>query len=579
MKSTWRTNRLSFLACLLVILVFVLYRVNYIESKPDKPFTATTWDALGYYMYLPSVLIYQDATQLKWFPDIEKKYQVTGGKLYQANKYENGNYVFKYLGGVAIMQLPFFLVGHAVALNTNYPADGFSKPYQFAVVFGAIIWFIIALFVLRGLLVRYFKDEAVAAGLLLLGLASNLIQYVSVDSSMSHAFIFPLYAFVLYTTIRWHKTPSFLWAALTGLVIGLATISRPTEAIMLFIPLLWDTHTREAAGAKWKKVREKLSHVFGTIFFCFVGVLPQLIYWKIASGSFVYNVGSKWYFLTPFFRVLFGFENGWFVYTPVAILFVAGLFFIKKYPFRKSFVTFCLLNIWIIIAWADWKYGGTYSTRALVQSYPVFAFPLVAITERIISTKWKYLFYLIGIYLIGVNLFQVWQYNRTIIHYRDMNRQYYTHVYLNPNPQPLDISLLDTREYLYEPENYKEHEIASFDTVKKINQGENPNFKILEAQLDENPKPQWIKVEASLNAYKGYYNGFLCCELSGGGMTKLSKVRLFNPISEAKAFNDYAFFIEVPEKNSWETVSVFIQADGGFDGTVRQCKIIAFRHN
>jgi hypothetical protein len=96
-------------------------------------------------------------------------------------------------------------------------------------------------------------------------------------------------------------------------------------------------------------------------------------------------MGSKWYFLFPFFRVLFGFENGWFVYTPITILFVLGFFFIKEYPFRKAVIAFCLLNIWIIISWSDWKYRGTYSTRALVQSYPVFAFPLTAIITKILS--------------------------------------------------------------------------------------------------------------------------------------------------------------------------------------------------
>ena len=70
-------------------------------------------------------------------------------------------------------------------------------------------------------------------------MATNLPQYVSVDGGMSHAYILPLYVAVLYTTMRWHRKPHVLWASLTGGIIGLATICRPTAAIMLFIPLLW----------------------------------------------------------------------------------------------------------------------------------------------------------------------------------------------------------------------------------------------------------------------------------------------------------------------------------------------------
>ena len=159
---------------------------------------------------------------------------------------------------------------------------------------------------------------------------------------------------------------------------------------MLFIPLLWNTHTKQANKTKWNQVKLNYNHIVYVLMFGFIGVLPQLIYWKYTSGSFIYDVGSKWTFLNPFFRVLFGWENGWFIYTPITILFVVGLFFIKKFPFKNSILVFCLLNIWIIISWFDWKYGATYSTRALVQSYPVFAFPFTAIIERILQKKWRF---------------------------------------------------------------------------------------------------------------------------------------------------------------------------------------------
>ena len=48
-------------------------------------------DSSYYYLYLPATFIYHDTRELKWLPEIDKKYNVTGGKLYQANIAKNNN--------------------------------------------------------------------------------------------------------------------------------------------------------------------------------------------------------------------------------------------------------------------------------------------------------------------------------------------------------------------------------------------------------------------------------------------------------------------------------------------------------
>ena len=169
-----------------------------------------------------------------------------------------------------------------------------------------------------------------------------------VDGGQSHIYIFPLYALILLLTKKWHEKPNPMLAFAIGGTIGLATICRPTEAIMLFIPLLWNTHDPAAAKVKWALVSQYKKHVGLALSGGVLGILPQLIYWKYSSGSFVFDVGSKWYFLYPWFRVLIGFEKGWFIYTPVTIFFVIGFWFMRGMPFRRSVVVFCALNLWII---------------------------------------------------------------------------------------------------------------------------------------------------------------------------------------------------------------------------------------
>jgi hypothetical protein len=406
----------SGIALLIIAFVFIAFRFVHIKNNDVNGYNATSWDALGYYMYLPSVFIYEDVKELQWLPQIDSTYHVTGGHMYQAIQLESGTYTNKYLCGVAVLQLPFFWLGHIIAGVQDYPQDGFSAPYQYSIMFGGIVWVLIGFWVLRKVLRYYFKEEIIALTILFLGLTSNLIQYSSIDGGMSHTYIFPLYALLLLQTIKWHERPSWKSAVLIGATIGLATISRPTELIMLFIPLLWNTTEKTMRKRKWELVWNHKTHLIYCLAGGLIAMLPQFIYWYYTTGSVIYDVGSKWYFLTPWFRVLFGPEKGWFLYTPVAILMIAGFFLMKGQPYKRSILTFCLLNIWIIISWSDWKYGASYSTRALVQSYPVFAFGLACTLAWTWNKKQlKLLLFGLLIFLTWVNFHQLSIYNKGVL--------------------------------------------------------------------------------------------------------------------------------------------------------------------
>jgi len=408
-------NYLSILAVGVILTVFLFQRFAYFTNNDRNGYNATSWDALGYYLYLPSTFIYDDIKELKWFPEKDSIYQMSGGHFYQGIQLENGNYTFKYLSGVAIMETPFFFIGHQIAQWSNEPQDGFSWPYQYAILFGAIFWFSIGLLILRKVLLEYFDEWVTSITLLLLCLTSNLIQYVSVDGAMSHSFIFPLYAAMLWYTIKWHQNPKLKYAFLIGIISGIAVISRPTELIIMFIPLLWKFETTNETETKWQFLKNNKSQLVAVIGGGILGILPQLLYWKYTTGSLIFDVGSKWYFLNPWWRVLFGPEKGWFLYTPIALLMVAGFFFMKDRPFKRSVLTFCLLNIWIIISWSDWKYGASYSTRALTHSYPAFALALACIVEYLWNGRYKWWLPVLGVLLIWLNFAQLKTYNSGIL--------------------------------------------------------------------------------------------------------------------------------------------------------------------
>lgn len=571
-------NILSFIACIFISLVLLQYRIaNSDLNAGHQPLKITEWDAFGYYVYLPAIGIYHDYKELKWLGAIDEQYHVTGGNGWQAIKVENGNYVFKYLGGIALMQLPLFITAHYLAQLYGYPADGFSAPYQYTLGFGLLVYCLLALLLLRVVLLRFFSDLVTAVTLVMVCLATNFIQYAAVDNGQSHGYLFVLYAAVLYTTMKWHERPATGWAVLTGYIVGLATMSRPTEAIMVLIPLLWNTQDKTTAAAKWLLVRNNRKHIVCAAIAGLAGIAPQLIYWKLSTGSFVFDVGSKWDFLNPHFRVLLGWEKGWFIYTPVTLGFVAGLWLIRKFPFRKSVLWFGLLNIYIIIAWHEWRYGGSYATRALVQSYPVFALPFAALLTRLTQAKWRLPVYLVLGYLLCVNLFQTVQYCSTILHYDDMNRKYYGAIYLNPDPTPEDMSLLDNEELLTHEDQYRKAVLGDTSIPGQISFGANGSATLLEQSLSVNSETAaWIKIESRIKAPGCLWQSFMHASFASGKVTKDARVRLFSPISKDTATNTYALYVRIPADYHSGTVRVYLSSASDFRGSVERVRVTRF---
>lgn len=538
-KNTKWSNG-AFLLCLcLVVFVRLVYHTN----NDRNGYNATTYDALGYYAYNPGLFIYGDLTQLEWLPKMDSTYQVTGGEWYQFTREENGNYVCKYLMGVSLLQLPSFFIGHGIALLTDFPADGFSAPYQYAILWGSILWFLFGLWVLKRFLRTYYSDKVVGMTLIALVFATNLIQYVSVDGAMSHVYIFPLYAMLLEVTRRWHVYPKLKWALAIGFIIGLAVISRPTELIMVFIPLFWRMELVQTFGEKRKWLWANKKHLFALMIGGIVGILPQLIYWRMASGDWIYNVGSKWTFLNPWWRVLFGFEKGWFIYTPIVLFFVIGLFFLKKTVYGKGVLVFFLLNIYVVISWFDWQYGASYSTRALTQSYPVLAIGLAAFLARLENKKTFWGFGFLVVILSFINLFQIGQYNRTDLHYRDMNAQYYSAIFLKNHPSILDYSLLDTDEM---PDTNSLWIEGLQCTI--VEKGSYPAYSSPILSEIETSNASWVQSAISLRVAKNFGSGQLVENCyRGDSLLKQKRFRLGLPGYGNGTTNRYQHFVRLPK--------------------------------
>ena len=372
-------------SCLIILATAFIYYPRWEQTKTEA---TLTWDASGYYMYLPAALIYGDLKKLAFFPDIEQKYQ-PGPGMGQAFKHEaSGNYVMKYSMGQAIQFLPWFAVAHIAAPVLGYPADGFSRPYQMAISWGSLLVAMLGLWFARKNLLRYFSDKATAIALFLLTFGSNYLNYTAIDGAMTHNFLFTLYALLIYATIRFYEQPTFRKAVIIGALCGWATLTRPTEIITVLIPLLWNFDKN-----RWRFYLNnwKMLAVAGIV--CAIVASFQAFYWKWATGDWlVYSYqdqGFNWF--KPYFvEVLLGFRAGWLPYSPIMLFAVLGLWRFVRTQRQISMPVIAVLAviIYVTCAWKIWWYGGSLGARAMVQGCALWLFPMAAFAEWILERKW-----------------------------------------------------------------------------------------------------------------------------------------------------------------------------------------------
>lgn len=370
-----------------------------------------SWDVSGYYLYLPALFIYKDIKHCGFKDSMLKNYGPTPNFQQAFLDKTSGNFVMKYTSGQAFLMAPWFFIAHGFATNSsNYPADGFSFPYQICIGLGMLLYALLGLFVLRKVLGLYFKDSTVALVLLALVIGSNYLNYSAIDQAMTHSTLFMLYALIIWTTIHFYKEPKVHKAIILGSLCGFATLIRPTELLSLIIPLLWGVSSPEGLGQRLKFFRINPRYLFVGGIFCLLFIIIQPIYWKAVTGNrIVYSYqdqGFSW--LTPhFYDYTFSYESGWLRYSPMMILSFAGLWvFIRQHKNVYAVVLFFLVNYYVVIAWDVWQYGG----RAMVQSYPVIVFPLAALIEYVNTRRLaKLVFY--PFFGLFIYLNSWWTYN------------------------------------------------------------------------------------------------------------------------------------------------------------------------
>ncbi len=392
------------------------------------------WDSDCYYLYLPATFIHHDLFALRWLE------RIPPGRAPDNYRFGQGVHPGKDADhrcnkctlGVALSELPFFLVAHAWMRATDPAhADGYAPIYQLSVAVASAVWAAAGLLVLGRFLRRRFGDGVCAAVLLALGLGTNLFFYASYAGGMAHPWLFFLCAALLHLADRWHRDQRPRDALLIGLILGLAVLTRPTLALLTLVPLCWNP------GAP----RLLLRHARQWAVAALVGaacLLPQLLYWKVATGHWLhYSYGEEGFDLSQphVLDGLFSYRKGWFVYTPLALIALAGLVPLVRSTEGRAYARMLLLFgapfLYLTFSWTQWWYGGSFGSRVMIDVLPLLAWPLAALVSHAWqrARTWRVALATVLLACIALNLAQQWQYKQGRILHDGMDAARYWAVF------------------------------------------------------------------------------------------------------------------------------------------------------
>lgn len=439
-------KNLSLTTLIFISIVIFFYRINNVDRRE------TSWDVLGYYLYLPSTFIHHDLflKDISWLKVLNEKQQLTG-TLYQISNNKKGEPMYFFLMGMALFYLPFFLMANIYASNFNYPVDGFSLPYQYFLVIGGILYTIIGLIYLRKILKYFFSEGVTTLVIIITVFGTNYIHHLTLKNLETVNLLFMLVCIIVWNTIKWHESQKMKFLIPIGICTTLMALIKPSEIIIFLIPVFWNIYSSKSVLQKYSLVINNLTGIIITLIFCFLLILPQMLYWHANVGKYIYNSynnpGVGLDFLSPhIIDILFSYRKGWLLYTPVMFFSLTGFYFLFKEN-RKIFTAiliYFIVAFYIIASWTEWWYGAAFSTRPLITTYPLLAICLGYFIKHAQKQHlyFKSVIILIVLFCIFLNQFQWWQLKHFILDPYRTTKDYYWATFLKTSVDEKDKELL-----------------------------------------------------------------------------------------------------------------------------------------
>ncbi|MCC7010382.1 MAG: hypothetical protein IT184_16355 [Acidobacteria bacterium] len=288
--------------------------------------------------------------------------------------------------GTAVLWAPFFAAGHAAALLSGAPADGYSAPYITAVTWGSA-WYGWLALVLTAAMLRRLVGHGLGTALLVC-LGTPLVFYMYVAPGFSHACSALAVSLFLYVWLRVRDRWSPAGMVALGLAGGLMAMVREQDAFFLAGPALDYLRALRLATAP----QRFMAAAAGAAAFL-LAYAPQLVAYTVLNGhpGPTTAVVRKMSWTSPhFLEVLLSPQHGLFFWTPLALAGLAGLIWLAAAAGSSDLrwiaalaIVMWLLQVYVSGCVESWTVAGSFGQRRFVALTPLVALGLAALTAAL----------------------------------------------------------------------------------------------------------------------------------------------------------------------------------------------------
>jgi hypothetical protein len=357
-------------------------------------------DEIQYFAYLRSIWFDHDLSfenEYQYFYDHGIGKSEGFHETFLEQKTDTGRRINFGTIGCAILWSPFYLAGDVVARLTGAPVDGFSKPYVAAVAYGSAVYGFLAL-VLAILCAQRLGFNGFWPALAV-WFGTPLLFYMYVAPPFSHAcsaFGVALFTYVwLWVRDEWlaprsadgrEGGPTRGLIAL-GAAGALMAMVREQDAFFVAGPAL-DFAWRRLAdirGSRFEVRGAIIGVVAAAITFAAV-FTPQATSYLLLNGHLGphSSVAHKMKWWAPHAgEVLFSPEHGFFVWTPLALIAIAGLFAIRKKQVAVCLLLMVALQIYVGGSVESWTVAGAFGQRRFIALTTVMVIGLSCLWSRL----------------------------------------------------------------------------------------------------------------------------------------------------------------------------------------------------
>ncbi len=344
-------------------------------------------DGVGYYAFGQSLLIDHNLDFRNDWLEANQSFRMgrtdAAGNVLPDQFTSTGHLDNHFSVGPAILWAPFLLTTHLVvlsidALGGHIAADGFSEPYLRAMAAGTALYGFLAIWISFRLARKYLPERWAFLAALGVWFASSLPVYMYFNPSWSHAHsAFTIALFLWYWDHTRHARTTLQWAGL-GLIAGLMMDVYYPNAIFLLFPLLESLalYLQSWTAKQPELFRRRFADnlVFsGAVLGAFV---PTLITKKVIYGSyFDFGYREAWFWNSPaFLKVCFSAQHGLFSWTPIVVLSVIGLFFLRQTDRILSLYSIIVLTafLYVIGCYQDWHGLSSFGNRFFISLTAIF---------------------------------------------------------------------------------------------------------------------------------------------------------------------------------------------------------------